>query len=259
MQKFKIKHLSRGAFFIPKNTLFRTLRALNVSGGERISKWKKTQDEIGADLDFDEWVKGLQETEDGRVVYRGASVDKSTDSGIIKGRSALDGIKKIEGISSDDENLKLVNPHYGEEGFVENCANCSLAFEARKRGFDVEALPTQKPMCIDDYEKMFVESGFNYILNPMSEKEAIGLIENTIKSWGEGARGTIFVVWKNVPVGHFFSCEVKNNSIVYCDAQRSITNIKEYFKKSDVLHTAFMRTDNLEFSSNAKRAFKERK
>ncbi len=41
-------------------------------------------DEIGADVDFDEWVKGLQKTEDGRVVYRAASVDKSGESGIIK-------------------------------------------------------------------------------------------------------------------------------------------------------------------------------
>ena len=57
---------------------------MNVSGGERISKWKKTQDEIGADLDFDEWVKGLQETEDGIIVYKGASVDKLGESGIIK-------------------------------------------------------------------------------------------------------------------------------------------------------------------------------
>ena len=80
MQKFKIKHLSRGAFFIPKNTLFRTLRALNVSGGERISKWKKTQDEIGADLDFDEWVKGLQETEDGKVVYRSKQSNKQRNT-----------------------------------------------------------------------------------------------------------------------------------------------------------------------------------
>ncbi|MGN0595769.1 MAG: minor capsid protein [Ruminiclostridium sp.] len=44
-------------------------------------------DEIGADVDFDEWVKGLQETEDGRVVYRSASVDKSGESGIIKSGS----------------------------------------------------------------------------------------------------------------------------------------------------------------------------
>ena len=34
-------------------------------------------DEIGADVNFDEWVKGLQETEDGKLVYRAESVDKS--------------------------------------------------------------------------------------------------------------------------------------------------------------------------------------
>jgi len=227
-------------------------------------------DEIGADVDFDEWERNLQQGEDGKWRYVAGSagkpmrfavngVDKSDESDIITGGSVLDDIKKIESVLDNDENLKLVNPHYGEEGFVQNCANCSLAFEARKRGFDVEALPTQRPMFIDDYEKMFVDSGFSYILNPMSEKETLELIEETIKSWGEGARGTIFIVWKNVSVGHFFSCEVKNNSIVYCDAQRSIMNAKEYFKKSDIMHTAFMRTDNLEFSSNVERAFKERK
>ena len=204
-------------------------------------------------------VEATTDSEESVQNFTDDTVDNSDESDIITGGSVLDDIKKIESVLDNDENLKLVNPHYGEEGFVQNCANCSLAFEARKRGFDVEALPTQRPMFIDDYEKMFVDSGFSYILNPMSEKETFELIEETIKSWGEGARGTIFIVWKNVSVGHFFSCEVKNNSVIYCDAQRSIMNAKEYFKKSDIMHTAFMRTDNLEFSSNVERAFKERK
>ena len=41
-------------------------------------------DEIGADVDFEEWKENLQETGDGRLVYRAKAVDKSGESGIIE-------------------------------------------------------------------------------------------------------------------------------------------------------------------------------
>lgn len=67
-------------------------------------------DEIGADVNFDEWVKGLRETEDGKLVYKAESVDKSGDSGIIKLKDDFIG----NSLSAKAKNYDVFDPSSGE-------------------------------------------------------------------------------------------------------------------------------------------------
>ena len=48
--------------------------------------WGDTADAIGADVDFDEWVKNLEKTPDGKWKYQ-KPLDKSAESGIIEAGS----------------------------------------------------------------------------------------------------------------------------------------------------------------------------
>ena len=52
--------------------------------GELDREIAELSDEIGADVDFEEWKENLQETGDGRLVYRAKAVDRSGESGIIE-------------------------------------------------------------------------------------------------------------------------------------------------------------------------------
>lgn len=53
----------------------------------------------------------------------------------------LAGVKRGEAMSFEEADTGNVNPHYGEKGFDKNCQSCTIVYEARRRGFDVETLP----------------------------------------------------------------------------------------------------------------------
>ena len=72
-------------------------------------------DEIGADVDFDEWVKGLQETEDGKLVYRAESVDKSAISENGNAEIGFTPAKSIKEAEEYSENY--IKTQFGDKTF----------------------------------------------------------------------------------------------------------------------------------------------
>ena len=51
------------------------------------------------------------------------------------------GIKKGNPMTIDQADGRKVNPHYGEgEEYSKNCQTCTLVYELRRRGFDIEAM-----------------------------------------------------------------------------------------------------------------------
>ena len=110
--------------------------------------------------------------------------------------------------------------------YRKNCQRCIIAYELRRRGYDVSALarleeddelPKKwRQLFFDDhpYDKV----GSSALWKP--KQKAIANLEKKLLSYGEGSRSVVRVVWDaEEKVGHVFIAEVQNGKIVYIDPQ----------------------------------------
>lgn len=155
-----------------------------------------------------------------------------------------------------DRALKGANPFYtgGDEGdYSNNCQRAVIAYEARRRGYDVVAQPTyagdQLPSG-DKWKGAFMHGKSVHVGASTPQKTQENL-ESKMKSYGSGARAIV-----SIP-GHVFNCENVGGKIRYIDAQtNTVYSSKNVFsrigKKSNTI--SIMRTDNLRFSDRAKKS-----
>lgn len=94
---FKISEAVPGKNLPPMHPFCRSTTLPILPSEEELDREiAELSDEIGADVEFEEWKENLQETEDGRLVYRAKAVDKSSESGIIEVRSGDVTISSID-------------------------------------------------------------------------------------------------------------------------------------------------------------------
>lgn len=146
------------------------------------------------------------------------------------------------------------NPHYSSEydAYSSNCQRCVLAYEARRRGYDVTALPT--------YSGDLLPYGKDY-LRGLSNPKTVDVgksktkIENEMRSYGKGARAIIGVRRGNN--GHVFIAENMNGNIVYIDPQSN----KRYngLSLAKVSGATVTRVDDQAFTEYARNAFTRQK
>ena len=155
-----------------------------------------------------------------------------------------------------DRALKGANPFYtgGDQGdYSNNCQRCVIAYEARRRGYDVIAQPTYKGDKLpsgDRWKGAFMHGKSVHVGASTPQKTQANL-EKKMKSYGNGSRAIV-----SIP-GHVFNCENVNGKIRYVDAQtNTVYSSKNVFsrigKKSNSI--SIMRTDNLRFSDRAKKS-----
>ena len=134
------------------------------------------------------------------------------------------------------------NPHYNRDyaAYSSNCQRCVLTYEARRRGYDVTALPTYKGDLLP-----YGRDYFKALSNPKTVdvgKSKIKL-ESQMRGYGNGARA----------IGHVFIAENVRGRINYVDPQ---TN-KRYsnINLSHVSRAQLTRIDNQDFTEYARNAF----
>ena len=142
------------------------------------------------------------------------------------------------------------NPHYnaGYDAYSSNCQRCVLTYEARRRGYDVTALPT--------YSGDMLPYGGDY-LKALSHPQTVDIGKSTrklasqMKDFGEGSRAIVQV--RKGRNGHVFIAENSRGKIVYIDPQ---TN-KRYssLSLSGISNARLTRIDNQQFTDYAKNAF----
>jgi hypothetical protein len=100
-------------------------------------------------------------------------------------------LKRLEGEHTISQDLAAVNPDYPQPGHTQNCGNCAIAYELRRKGYDVEA-QAGKDTYLGDLVDMFdgakVQSSTT-LSTTDDAHEMARKIEQDILSWGEGARG----------------------------------------------------------------------
>lgn len=155
-----------------------------------------------------------------------------------------------------------------------NCQRCSNAVELRARGYDVKAQPVTSGVLkktyigsgnfigngasVDQIARQWVDAdgipknNFDYETNQkLSRANAVKQMEDEIVSWGEGARGFIYVTWMKKEGGsaHIWNVEVRNGQPFYVDGQTGQIGAdrndwKDSFSPSG--WRGVMRVDNLE-------------
>lgn len=215
---------------------------------EELETLKKRAEHFG--LDKTESFKNFQEK------YLKA-LEKSGGSGTIADINNKYGFNVISGDHSFEDDVKAVNPNFstGRE-FQNNCGYCSVAYELRRRGYDVEANP-KMGLYVTEWQAMF--AGFKPVSVKAKRKDgAVKEMKHEISQWGDGARGSVFVVWDGRTWGHFFSVEVVNGEVRFVDPQNGNANVEEYFKRVKPSSILYGRVDDLDLTDNVKAASKNK-
>lgn len=136
-----------------------------------------------------------------------------------------------------DEDMERVNPAFKnwDQNTKSNCVLCSMSFELRRRGYDVQAKKatsgydqneltqdwftgakhTEAKGGIQDHELM----RRNFTLDKSRQKEMINDALSTIKAQKDGARGTLGIIWNGTASGHSIAYAVENGEVTIYDTQ----------------------------------------
>jgi len=225
------------------------------------------------------------------IAERRTSSDKTYDAQMIQREESLKRqnklsealFKKQEPRTTKDESTVLINSERYNDGeeYQNNCAYCSIAYDLRERGYDVEAKAgflhyneadypvgteekKQGKTEILDYqeyaltsyeiEKCYDGAEFKDTTDVMKEVcpdgnydvtnyEVLSRLENKLKENGNGSRGFINLYW-SAGGGHSVVWSVENNQVVIRDCQTGTKDkLTEYSEYIDGID--YLRTDNL--------------
>ena len=149
------------------------------------------------------------------------------------------------------EAAKGTNPNYNKDrAYRINCQRCVQAFEYRRRGFDVEALPKKgRGDRIAWGNECFVDANgnvpqFEYF---KTRKE----VEKELNAAPDGARYIIYVKWKGRNAGaHVFIAEKEQGKMRFVDPQNGDTDVTRYFSDGSAGNFGFLRVDDKELTTD---------
>lgn len=206
----------------------------------------------------------------------------------------------IKHAQTEEESQSEINKNYhvgkqkngfdSEPGWSSNCYDCTLAYEARRRGYDVEAMydtngadgATQASF-YEGVEQPFKKAGITgrgtaverdasgkvtaYEPNPNSgwdypknnkqsgSKQLEDLSSELSDKYPDGARGNLCVMWKGGG-GHSVAWEKKDGEVYIHDAQNNTTvKMSDYGKKDNIADVGgsvvALRTDDKKMTQKA--------
>lgn len=166
----------------------------------------------------------------------------------------LNQLRKKNLNTSIEEDLKECNPRIGKQaGKINNCVNCTMSMEMRRRGYDVVARSTSHGVTIEQYGKAFKDVNFKILSSERGKKESrkeyvkrsYDVLCNLIEKFGDDSRGYVTLSYEDFGSGHALYWEVKNGSVKFYDGQSGNTNTDRVFSLADYKTLSFARLDNL--------------
>lgn len=177
--------------------------------------------------------------------------------------------KKMDADEILDKVVKPTNPDFPGMGTKMNCRRCTLTYEMRRRGYDVEATKTfwatgQETSGIrqatQNYNQGKGESpwgqkqigGEKKFPSQASSEARSNAIFSALAQHPEGARGELAVEW-DMMGGHSMAWEVVKGKPVIFDAQSSkVYKDAASFKENagSVVDAAYTRTDNIKLDEH---------
>ena len=155
------------------------------------------------------------------------------------------GIKKSETLSISDA-LKGTNPNYstGSE-YEHNCQRCVQAYELRRRGYNVEALPNpSKDNTILWGSECFTQSG-EQPHELFTFRQTMSQVKRELESVEDGARYCIYIRWRDKKdYAHVFVAEKINGVVKYIDPQSGSEDMDDLLLMGQTGKFGFFRMDD---------------
>ncbi len=206
-------------------------------------------------------------------IYEEKSVNISSENEekfLSKEQDVLFGVKRGNAMTFEEADGKRVNPHYNDGiAYQINCQSCVVAYEARRRGFDVEVLPYNKngksKELANRTELAWFIKGTHDIPLPIRDESSLTpkrfkkLLEDTVKQNERYHLGFDFVKGG----GHIVTVErdINGELMIYDPQNGNIRKGKEidsYLKEFKFRYTLYgkkipnppdlLRVDNLDFN-----------
>ena len=161
-------------------------------------------------------------------------------------------LKRKASIMTPNGDMAACNRQYSKGGvYKNNCISCALAYDLRRRGYDVEAASIDTTSAVNG--SLPVQLGFykgeklKMFEVPKDPDVAMKQFTNQILKYGDGSRGMLRIRWKNGD-GHAAVWEVDNGSVVVRDPQNNtIVDLLGYMRRAKTFY--YFRTDNLELTN----------
>ena len=155
--------------------------------------------------------------------------------------------------------MEGANPYFqasrGSQGnYEENCQRAVVAYELRRRGYDVIAQPTYNgdQLPTGGKWKGAFQGATDVNIGDKSPKKTQQNLEREMKKYGPGSRGIV-----RIP-GHVFNVENQGGKIRYIDAQTNTVytsnNVFGRITGGKSASIKLVRTDNLRLSDRAKKS-----
>ena len=165
-----------------------------------------------------------------------------------------------------DQDAIFANYRYGhgyDDEYYSNCYSCTMAYEMRRRGYDVTAIPDDNGEFSADYilntfigsnkESQHVRRELSNYKEKISDDD-LNMLESTLKSkFSDGARGNLAVGWTRYGSGHSISWEIQDGDLIIRDCQTGEVyhSLKEISDRTyGMWRIDFTRLDNLEVTDN---------
>lgn len=173
----------------------------------------------------------------------------------------LHNLKQKTGIMTPNEDMAACNPKYSKGGvYKNNCISCALAYDLRRRGYDVEAAPIDTTSAVNG--SLPVQLGFykgeklDAFEIPNDPVIAVKQFTKSLLRYGNGSRGMLRIRWKNGD-GHAAVWEVDGSSVVIRDPQSNmLVDLSDYIRRAKTFY--YFRTDNLDPTEKVTRFVKNR-
>jgi len=137
------------------------------------------------------------------------------------------------------------NPSFAKgRQWKRNCQRCVCAYELRRRGYDVVAMPKMQGDKMHNGGDFFQEATINRVRGL-----TFAQLEKQLMEAKPGARFIIEVRWPRSRVGHTFNAERLKRGIKYVDGQPGKDTAKEYFKRAVDGKISYFRSDNAKINS----------
>ena len=150
--------------------------------------------------------------------------------------------KAINGANPKYKTEKDINGLYSE-----NCQRAIIAYELRRRGYDVEAKPSRADGEVHYESVEYVFKNLEKYFVPDLPKSGKTEAENLLREWGNGARARIRVEWQNGG-SHVFIGENSDGKVIFLDPQTREMNVEGYFNYVVPDKTIIMRIDNAQLT-----------
>ena len=170
-----------------------------------------------------------------------------------RGQKKLPAFKvKTKPVKSTLESMKTDLEAINPSGSKTNCIACAVAYDMRRRGYDVSA-KNKGSEAYSEYDiyQWYKNPQVVTITNAKDPKDAYDKLITDLKQYGTGARGMVSGIWDESLCyeGHAIAWQVTDSEVLFLDGQTNKVYTDPYseiFSKFADDETQYVRLDNLE-------------